>query len=161
MIPRIITDTNITFFARGAVWTVNDDDLAFDAILDMLNNGCEDEEALIARLDPWSEVKRLGGGRMEVVANRLFRDGMRLPHSWTYRLRQHPELAVSLLARVDDTVRVEGDEDCPDGLYTVVGVDDHDTERRVYLETEDGFFGFVANTSIKEVVAPQQELLCA
>jgi hypothetical protein len=57
-----------------------------------------------------------------------------------------------LIVNPGDRVRVQGDEDAPDGIYTVGEVDNNDVNKRVYVESEEDYFGFVANTAIVEII---------
>ena len=59
-----------------------------------------------------------------------------------------------LIVNTGDKVRVQGDDDAPDGIYIVGDLDDTDINKRVMVEDEqgEGYFGYVANTSIKEIM---------
>jgi hypothetical protein len=57
-----------------------------------------------------------------------------------------------LLVNPGDRVRVEGDEDAPDGIYVVGDIDNNDTDKRVMVESDEGYLGFVSNASIKDIL---------
>jgi hypothetical protein len=66
---------------------------------------------------------------------------------WREKAAAAPDTMKVLLVHPGDKVRVESDED---GVY-VVG-DNADVDKHVYVESNEDYFGFVANTSIKEII---------
>jgi hypothetical protein len=152
MIPRIITDTAITFVAKGQAWVMAVDHPAFEEVKRLLIEGTEDADQLVRLSDVRVAVNDVTQGQAILSEDGLFLNGVQLPEEWATKAAQQPEATRVLLVSPGDTVRVEGDEDAPDGIYTVGEVDDSDVNKRVYLESEDDFFGFVDNTSIKEII---------
>lgn len=152
MIPRIVTDASITFFARGKPWTLSSDHPHFEEVRDRLLADETDEAAIIRLADVRFAVEDSTGGRASLTEEGLFLDGEALPKAWADKATVSPDSLGVLLVHPGDRVRVEGDEDAPDGIYVVGEVDDGDVDKRVYVESEDDFFGYVANESIKEVL---------
>jgi hypothetical protein len=78
-------------------------------------------------------------------------NGETLSNEWREKAAAAPD-AMKVLVNPGDRVRVEGDEDAPDRIYVVGEVDNADVDKRVYVESDEDYFGFVANTSIKEII---------
>ncbi|WP_316196670.1 hypothetical protein [Bradyrhizobium sp. SZCCHNS3053] len=152
MIANVITDSSIFFIARARPWTLAVDHLHFQRIKTLLMNGCDDEDELVRLADARIAVSDFTDGRAVLSEEGLFLDGDQLPLVWERRAATEPEVLKVLVVNPGDRVRVEGDEDAPDGLYTVGDVDNTDIEKRVMVESEDGFLGFVSNSSIKEIL---------
>lgn len=152
MIPRIITDTSITFIAQGRPWIVAADHPAFDRIKGLLSDNFEDGDALVRIADVRVAVDNATQGKAILTDEGLFLEGEKLSSGWAAAAAAAPDSMKVLLVKTGDRVRVEGDEDAPDGVYTVGELDDADTTKRVYVESEEDYFGFVANTSIKEII---------
>ena len=68
---------------------------------------------------------------------------------WREKAAAAPDTMKVLLVHPRDKVRVESDED---GVYVVGDVDNADVDKHVYVESNEDYFGFVANTSIKEII---------
>lgn len=152
MIASVITDTSIFFIALGRPWTLAVDHPAFEQIKSRLGEGCEDESELVRLADVRVAVNDATDGRAVLSEDGLFVDGEQMPSAWQQRATAEPEATKILIVSPGDQVRVEGDEDAPDGIYTVGDVDNDDLDKRVMVESEDGFLGFVANASIKEII---------
>jgi hypothetical protein len=82
----------------------------------------------------------------------LIFNGETLSNEWREKAAAAPDAMKVLLVNPGDRVRVEGDEDAPDGIYVVGEVDNADVDKRVYVESDEDYFGFIANTSIKEII---------
>jgi hypothetical protein len=91
-------------------------------------------------------------GRAGLSEDGLFLDGEQLPPAWQLKAAAEPAAMRVLIVNPGDRVRVEGDEDAPDGEYTVGDFDRDDLDKTVMIESDEGFLGFVANTSIKEII---------
>jgi hypothetical protein len=152
MITSVISDTSITFFARGRPWTLASDHPAFDTIKSLLASNTDDEDELVRLTDVRVGVTEATEGRAVLTDDGLFLDGEQLSTSWEMKAASEPTAMKVLLVSAGDKVRVEGDEDAPDGIYVVGEVDNQDVDKRVYVESDEDFFGFVANTSIKEII---------
>ncbi|MGX9944945.1 hypothetical protein ACTG4Q_21005 [Bradyrhizobium denitrificans] len=152
MIASVITDTSIFFIARGRPWTLAVDHPSFEQLKARLADGCEDEHELVRLADIRVAVNDATDGRAVLSEDGLFLDGEQLPPVWEEMAAAQPEATKVLIVSPGDQVRIEGDEDAPDGIYTVGDVDNDDVEKRVMVESEDGYLGFVANASIKEII---------
>ncbi len=152
MIPRIITDTSITFIAQGRPWVLAVDHPAFEKIKGLLSENFEDEAELIRIADVRIAVDNATEGRAVLTEDGLFFEGEKMSQGWAAAAAAQPASMKVLLVKTGDRVRIEGDEDAPDGVYTVGELDDADTNKRVYVESDEDYFGFVANTSIKEII---------
>jgi hypothetical protein len=154
MIPHITNAGSITFFAYGVPYVIAHDHPNFATVRELLASGSDDEDLAVRLADVTVAVKEATDGRGELTEEGLIIDGTMMPAAWNRVAVETPEETRVLLVSVGDLVRVEGDEDAPDGVYTVGDVDNDDTSKRVMVESDEGFFGFVANAAIKEVVAP-------
>jgi hypothetical protein len=152
MIASVITDVSIFFIARGRPWTLAADHPHFEQVKIRLAEGCENEDALVRLTDVRVAVTDATDGRAVLSEDGLFLDGEQLPQAWQAKATAEPDAMKVLIVAPGDRVNVEGDEDAPDGIYTVGDVDNDDVEKRVMVESDDGFLGFVANSSIKEII---------
>ncbi|SDK44567.1 hypothetical protein [Bradyrhizobium ottawaense] len=152
MIASVITDTSIFFIASGRPWTLAVDHPAFAVVKARLTEGCDNEEELVRLTDVRAAVDHATEGRAVLSEDGLFLDGEQLPPAWEHKAAAEPSAMRVLIVSPGDRVRVEGDDDAPDGEYTVGDVDNDDTDKRVMVESEDGYLGFVANASIKEII---------
>lgn len=152
MIPRIITDCSITFFARGKRFLLAGDHPNFETVKQLLTSGHEDEDQLVRLTDVRIAVSDATNGAAELVDGDLVLNGEKMCHDWFLKAVASPSETKILLIKPGDTVLVEGDEEAPDGEYTVGDVDDDDVDKRIFIESEDGFLGFVPNASIKSIV---------
>lgn len=152
MIPCVITDASIMFVARGRPWTLAADHPHFATIREMLEAEGTGEDDLVRLADVTVAVSDATQGHVQLTEAGVFVDGEAMPAAWMDKAIACPTELGVLLVHPGDRVRVEGDEDAPDGTYTVGDVDNTDTAKRVYVESEDDYFGFVANHSIKEIV---------
>ncbi len=157
MITSVISDTSIMFVARGRVWTVASDHGSFKQVKKLLAEGYDDAEELVRMVDVRIAVQESSDGKVVLNEDGAYLEGVELPKPWQSALAQYPQSARVLLVSPGDRVRVEGDEDAPDGIYVVGECDDGDVEKRVYVESEEDYFGFVANTSIKEIISADTE----
>lgn len=152
MIASVITDTSIFFIAKGRSWTLAADHPAFGAVKERLTEGCDDEDEIVHLTDVRVAVTDATEGRAVLSEDGLYLDGEQLSETWRDKAVAAPEMMKILLVTPGDRVRVEGDEDAPDGIYTVGDVDNDDVEKRVMVESEDGYLGFISNASIKEIL---------
>jgi hypothetical protein len=152
MIASVITDTSIFFIAKGRPWTLAADHPAFSQVKARLTDGCDDEDEIVRLTDVRVAVNDATEGRAILSEDALFLDGEQLPPAWHAKATSEPGAMRVLIVIPGDRVRVEGDEDAPDGEYTVGDVDNDDADKRVMVESDDGFLGFVANSSIKEII---------
>jgi hypothetical protein len=152
MIANVITDTSIFFIAKGQPWTLAVDHPAFGQVKSRLTEGCEDEDELVRLTDVRVAVNDATEGRVVLSEDGLFLDGEQLPPAWEQKAASEPAAMRVLIVSPGDRVRVEGDDDAPDGEYTVGDVDNDDTDKRVMVESDEGYLGFVANASIKEII---------
>jgi hypothetical protein len=152
MIASVITDTSIFFIAKGRPWTLAVDHPAFSRVKALLTAGSEDEDEVVRLTDVRVAVNDATEGRAVLQEEGLFLDGEQLPPAWHAKATSEPDAMRVLIVSPGGRVRVEGDEDAPDGEYVVGDVDNDDTDKRVMVESEEGFLGFVANTSIKEII---------
>ena len=152
MIPSIITDASITFIAQGRPWVMGGDHPKFSAVRDLLVAGCEDTALLVRMADVRVAVEDATNGRAVLSEDGLTMDGEQMPMAWAAKAVASPDSIKVLTVNPGDRVRVEGDADAPDGIYTVGDVDNADVDKRVYVESDEDYFGFVANESIKEVL---------
>jgi hypothetical protein len=152
MIPNIITDTSITFIARGLPRVLTMDHPKFTEIKEMLTSGSDDVETILALSDPRVAVEQNTDGAVTLNEEGMFLGDEKLPETWEQRAVMSPASLKILTANAGDRVRVEGDDDAPDGIYTIGEVDNQDCDKRVYVESDVDYFGFVANTSIKEIL---------
>jgi hypothetical protein len=152
MIPNIITDTSITFIARGLPRILAMDHPKFTEIKEMLTSGSDDVDTILALSDPRVAVEQNTDGVVTLNEEGMFLGDEKLPETWEQRAVASPASLKILTANAGDRVRIEGDEDAPDGIYTIGDVDNQDCDKRVYVESDEDYFGFVANTSIKEII---------
>jgi hypothetical protein len=152
MISSVVSNNSIFFIARGKPWTLAVDHPAFEKVKALLAAGSEDEDEIIRLTDVRVAVNDATGGRAVLSEDALLLDGEQLPPAWHAKATAQPDAMRVLIVSPGDRVRVEGDDDAPDGEYTVGDVDNDDTDKRVMVESEDGYLGFVANTSIKEII---------
>ena len=152
MIPHTISDRSLTFFA-GRFYTVGDEHPHFSTILERLRSGVSEGAELARLADVRVAVSDATDGRVEITEDEIIVEGQSMGEAWHAKAMTDPESTRVLLVKAGDRVRVEGDEDAPDGVYTVGDVDNADVEKRVYVESDEDYFGFVANTSIKEIVS--------
>lgn len=155
MIPSVITDTSITFIARGRPWTLAADHTHFDKVKELLTAGSDDADEIVRLADVRVAVEEASQGAAVLTDEGLYLHGEQLSQDWLYKACAEPETAKVLAVSPGDRVRVQGDEDAPDGIYTVADVDNSDVAKRVYVEPVDNdedYFGFVANTSIVEII---------
>lgn len=152
MIASVITDTSIFFIAKSRPWTLAADHPSFGQLKARLSDGCTDEDELVRLADVRVAVNDATEGRAVLSEDGLFLDGEQLPSAWQVKAAAEPGAMRVLIVGPGDWVRIEGDEDAPDGEYTVGDVDNDDVNKRVMVESDDGFFGFVANASIKEII---------
>ncbi|ARQ95239.1 hypothetical protein [Bradyrhizobium phage BDU-MI-1] len=152
MIASVVTDTSIFFIAKGRPWTLAADHPAFSDVKQRLAAGSTDEDELVRMADVRVAVNDATAGRAVLSEDGLFLDGEQLPPAWQAKAAEQPSAMRVLIVNPGDRVRVEGDEDAPDGEYTVGDVDNDDVDKRVMVESEEGYLGFVANASIKEIL---------
>jgi hypothetical protein len=91
-------------------------------------------------------------GQAILTEDALIFKGEKLSNEWREKAAAAPDAMKVLLVNPGDKVRVQSDEDAPDGIYIVGEVDNKDVDKRVYVESDEDYFGFVANTSIKEII---------
>jgi hypothetical protein len=152
MIPSVITDTSITFIARGRPWTLAADHAHFGKVKDLLQSGSDDAEQAIQLTDVRIAVEAATDGAAVLTEDGLYLNGEQLSQAWESKAHAEPQAMKVLLVSPGDRVRVQGDEDAPDGIYTVGEVDNADADKRVYVESDEDYFGFVKNTSIVEIL---------
>jgi hypothetical protein len=152
MIACVISDTSIFFVARGRPWTLAADHPAFSAVKERLTAGCDDEDEIVRLTDVRVAVNDATDGRAVLSEEGLYLDGEQLAHAWAIKATEQPDAMKVLVANPGDRVRIEGDDEAPDGIYTVGDVDNDDVNKRVFVDSEEGFLGFVSNTSIKEIL---------
>jgi hypothetical protein len=152
MIPSVITDTSITFIARGRPWSLSADHAAFGKVKELLSSGSDDSEEIIQLTDVRIAVEEATQGAAVLTEEGLYLHGEQLPEAWANKAHSEPQAMKVLLVSPGDRVRVEGDEDAADGIYVVGEVDNSDANKRVYVESDEDYFGFVKNTSIKEIL---------
>jgi hypothetical protein len=155
VIPSIVTDTSITFVARGRPFSLANDHANFHKVRQLLEAGTDDVDSLVHLVDIRCAVADVTGGEANLTEEGLFMNGKALSAGWAEKAVSNPESLRVLKVKSGDRIRVEGDEDAPDGIYVVGSCDDDDEDQRVYVEEEgsaDGFFGFIQNTSVKEVL---------
>jgi len=158
MIPAVITDTSITFIAKGRPWTLAADHPKFDLVKSLLQSGSDDADAVVNLTDVRVAVEAATGGQAVMTEEALFLNGQALPEQWHAKAAEAPETMRVLIVHPGDRVRVEGDDDAPDGIYTVGDVDDTDVEKRIYVDSDEDYFGFVANASIKKILKEEEIL---
>lgn len=151
MIPFTISGRSVSFFA-GCFFTVFEDHPYYDKIMEMLRSGVDDADELAKIADVQYAVEQATAGHVKVTEGELVVDGEVMPAVWHDAAIANPESTRFLLIKPGQQIRVEGDEEAPDGVYTVSAVDNEDVAKRIYIETDEGFFGFVANDAIKEVI---------
>ncbi|MCA1379474.1 hypothetical protein I6F34_01395 [Bradyrhizobium sp. BRP05] len=152
MIPSIITDTSITFIAQGRPWVLAADHPKFGDIKELLKSGTDNADQLVRLADVRVAVEAATEGAAVLSDDGLFLNGERLSQEWEAKAVAAPDSMKVLIVNPGDRVRVQGDEDAPDGVYTVGEVDNNDVNKRVYVESDEDYFGFVANTSIVEIL---------
>jgi hypothetical protein len=152
MIASVITDTSIFFIAKGRPWTLAVDHPAFSQVKERLASGCDNEDEIVRLTDVRVAVNDATEGRAILSEDGLFLDGEQLSTEWHDKAAATPDAMRVLVVNPGDKVRVEGDEDAPDGIYVVGDSDREDTNKTIMVESEEGFFGFVANASIKEII---------
>ena len=152
MIASVITDTSIFFIAKGRPWTLAVDHPSFSQVKAKLNDGHDDEDDLVRLADVRVAVNDATEGRAVLSEDGLFLDGEQLPLAWQVKAAAEPSAMKVLIVSPGDRVRIEGDEDAPDGEYTVGDIDNDDVNKRVMVESDEGYLGFVANASIKEII---------
>jgi len=152
MIPAVITDTSITFIARGRPWTLAVDHPKFGSVKALLQSGTDDVDSVVMLTDVRIAVDAATKGQAVLTEDSLMFNGEEMSSAWREKAAAAPDSMKVLLVSTGDRVRVEGDEDAPDGIYVVGEVDNADCNKRVYVESDEDYFGFVANTSIKEII---------
>jgi hypothetical protein len=125
---------------------------SFSQVKTRLIDGCDDEDEIVHLADVRVAVNDATEGRAVLSEDGLFLDGEQLPPAWQLKAAAEPAAMRVLIVNPGDRVRVEGDEDAPDGEYTVGDFDRDDLDKTVMIESDEGFLGFVANTSIKEII---------
>jgi hypothetical protein len=152
MIPAVITDTSIMFFANGRPWTLASDHPKFGDVKALLASGSDDADRVIQLTDVRIAVDAATKGQAVLTEDALIFNGEELSSDWREKAAAAPDSMTVLLVNPGDRVRVEGDEDAPDGIYVVGEVDNTDVDKRVYVESDEDYFGFVKNTSVKEIL---------
>ena len=152
MIPSIITDTSITFIAKGRPWVLAGDHPKFSEIKTLLQSGSDNADQLVQLADVRVAVEAATQGAAVLSDEGLFLNGEKLSEEWEQKAQAAPDSMKVLIVSPGDRVRVQGDEDAPDGIYTVGEVDNNDVNKRVYVESDEDYFGFVSNLSIKEII---------
>jgi hypothetical protein len=152
MIASVVTATSIFFIAKGRPWTLAADHPSFGLVKSRLSEGCGDEDELVRLADIRVAVNDATEGRAVLSEDGLFLDGEQLPSAWQIKAAAEPSAMKVLIVSPGDRVRIEGDEDAPDGDYTVGDVDNDDVNKRVMVESDEGYLGFVANASIKQII---------
>lgn len=152
MIPNVINDASILFIANGRPWTLSADHPKFEDVKALLVSGTDDADTLIQLTDVRVAVDAATGGQAVLTDEALYLNGEEMPRAWYHQATSQPDSMKVLLVGTGDIVRVEGDEDAPDGIYKVGEVDNDDVQKRVYVESDEDYFGFVANASIKEII---------
>jgi hypothetical protein len=152
MIPSIITDTSITFIAKGRPWVLAADHPKFGDIKELLQSGTDDAERLCQLADVRVAIDAATEGAAVLSDDGLFLHGEKLSEEWEAKAVTAPDSMKVLIVSPGDRVRVQGDEDASDGIYTVGEVDNNDANKRVYVESDEDYFGFVSNLSIKEII---------
>ncbi|WP_315729881.1 hypothetical protein [Bradyrhizobium sp. SZCCHNRI2010] len=157
MIPSIITDTSITFIAKGRPWVLAYDHPKFGTIKELLQSGTADADHLTQLADVRVAVDVATDGAAVLTEDGLFLNGEKLSEAWEQKAHAAPDAMKVLIVNPGDRVRVTGDPDAPDGIYTVGDVDNADADKRVYVESDEDYFGFVANTSIVEIIRDEAD----
>jgi hypothetical protein len=154
MIPSIVTDTSITFIARGQAFTLAADHVNFDKVRGLLALGTDDADALIHLTDIRMAVADATAGAVQLTEEGAYMNGEALAPEWAELAANAPYAMKVLTVQPGDKVLVQGDEDAPDGIYIVGAADTDDAKQCVYVESGDdeGFFGFIQNVSIKEII---------
>lgn len=154
MIPHIITDTSITFIARARPWVLASDHPHFTDVRDLLRSNTDNAEELVRLSDVRENVAGVTEGRAMLSEEGVFLDGEKIDDAWAAKAAADPDSLKVLVVVAGDKVRIEGDEDAPDGIYIVGAVDNEDVDKRIYVEDEAGidFFGYVPNESIKAII---------
>jgi hypothetical protein len=155
MIPSVITDTSITFVARGRPWTLAADHTHFDKVKELLTSGSDDSDEVVRLADVRVAVGEHSQGAATLTEDGLYLNGEQLSDAWLYKACAEPDTVKVLVVAPGDRVRIQGDEDAKDGIYMVADVDNSDVVRRVYVEpidNDEDYFGYVANTSIVEII---------
>lgn len=157
MIASVVTDTSIFFIAKGRPWTLASDHPAFKDVKERLAAGSTDEDELVRMTDVRVAVNDATDGRAVLSEDGLYLDGEQLPPAWEAKASEAPDAMRVLIVNPGDRVRIQGDDEAKDGIYIVGDVDNADVNKRVMVESEDPdaedwFMGFVANTSIKEIL---------
>ena len=150
-VPHVLNAGSLIFIAQGKTWSVGSDNPNFALLIRLIQEGIMDEDRLVSLTSTKQLVLQVGGDRLKVENGTLLLDGVAMPNAWYRILFDKPDLAHVLLIRKGDSVRIEGDEDAPDGTYAVSDLDDTDPDQRVYIEG-DTFFGFPKTSSIKEII---------
>jgi hypothetical protein len=151
MIPAVITDTSIMFFARGRPWTLAEDHPKFGEVKVLLRSGTDDADRVVMLCDVRVAVEVATGGQAVLTEEALLLNGRAMSQQWREKATAAPDSMKVLLVHQGDEVRVEGDDDAPDGIYEVGEIDENDINRRVMVTSDLDYFGYVANTSIKEI----------
>jgi hypothetical protein len=152
MITSVISSNSIMFFARGRPWHLAADHPSFAEVKAMLSSGSADEDKIVRLVDVRVAVSDATEGKARLTEEGLFFEGEKLSDGWQGAAFANPGALKALIISPGQRIRVEGDEDCPDGIYTVTDVDDTDFSKRIYIETEEDFLGYISNTSIKEII---------
>lgn len=158
MFPHVITGNSIMFMVDGDVFNVSDDHPLFAEIHDVLTNEQHWQGDVANRLramaDKREAVSIVSDGMVRLADDgSVLLNGEAVPEAWNSVVAADPAQAAILTIKVGDQVRIEGDEDAPDGVYTVADLDNEDTGKRLYVESdEEGYFGFVNNTAFKGLV---------
>jgi hypothetical protein len=150
-VPHKISDERVQFYLRGKIYEIEASNPNFEIMKTLMRTGILDEARYILLADPSLLDLSGTGGRLVLEGGQLVLDGKVLDRKWTRSILDNPLLIQVLLAKVGDRVVVQGDEDAPDGEYPVMAIDETDLLQRIYLETEDGFFGYVKSSAIREV----------
>lgn len=152
MIKSVVTDASISFVARDQLWFLAKDHGNFDRVRDLLIHNTDDADLLIRLTDFQEAVSLESDGDVALDEDGLKIGGEILSQAWMDKALADPSCVRILTVKPGDRVRIEGDEDAPDGIYLVGDVDNADINKRVYVESDEDYFGYVANSSIKEIL---------
>jgi hypothetical protein len=102
MIPSIITDTSITFIAKGRPWVLAADHPKFNQVKELLQSGSDDVGQITQLVDVRVAVEAATQGAAVLSEEGLFLNGEKLSQAWENKAHAAPDSIKVLLVNPGD-----------------------------------------------------------